>query len=145
MVEGDGRLGKRETVERQGISASQCGSTVLGQHGKGCLDILGLDWTVMGRIRKEKWCTRTGDLTSGLWTRLGNTVPVEGARTRACLFFENSVQRSRNLALGGDSVSGHLSREQREPLVVFDKSGKGGCSGLRSVSSTGKAPRLGWR
>jgi hypothetical protein len=41
------------------------------------------DWTVMGRIRKEKCCTRTGDLTSGLWTRLGNTVPVEGARMRA--------------------------------------------------------------
>jgi hypothetical protein len=45
VVEGDGRLGERETrtVELQGISASQCGSTVLGQHGKGCLDILGLD------------------------------------------------------------------------------------------------------
>jgi hypothetical protein len=81
VVEGDGPLGERETVERQGISVTQCGWTVVGQHGKGCLDILGLDCN--GSDTEGKCCTRTGDLTSGLWTRLGNTVPVEGARTRA--------------------------------------------------------------
>jgi hypothetical protein len=42
VVEGDGRLGERETrtVKRQGISVSECGSSVLGQHGKDCWDIL---------------------------------------------------------------------------------------------------------
>lgn len=81
VVEGEGRLGERETrtVERQGISVSQCGSDGAGPAWQRLLGYFG---TVMGRIGEEKCCTRTGDLTSGLSTRLGDTVPVEGGEGR---------------------------------------------------------------
>ncbi len=82
VVEGDGRLGERETrtVERQGDK-----SVVARQHWASMAKIAGIFWYCNNgsvKIRKEKCCTRTGDLTSGRSTRLGNSVPVEGARGR---------------------------------------------------------------
>ncbi|PMD27599.1 hypothetical protein NA56DRAFT_696603 [Hyaloscypha hepaticicola] len=82
VVEGDGRLGERETrtVKRQGISGRRNAA-----HGPA---ISLLDWTV--------------DKAGKIPCRL------RGRERERGLFRENSVQRFSNLALGGDSVSGQL-------------------------------------